>query len=333
MKILFYLLLLIATASATANTNTNTYYNAYNYDMTTPLFTPDGRLLQVEYASIAALERSSPMVALVVRDCDCDCDCDLHFMKDVVVLACMPSVSVQRRKQRRLIPVALANYNDYNDNNKKDDFVCLCMNGVLSDAVSLLGKVRKFMEGKKAVGAVQLANVIGDECQSHAFGGGLRPYGASFLVCGLNVKDRAEIYSTEPSGAVHRMDVENEFYEQEQLCEGHTNASQKRFICRVVGKADVSKRIRDSIVRLLTEQDIDDSSVNENGVRRGIDAIIKAFLEEVNVMNKGNNSSVRDEDLFFRPEIVVLSSGVAHVLEDKDIDCVVNRIRSQIEVE
>ena len=49
-------------------------------------------------------------------------------------------------------------------------------------------------------------------------------------------------------------------------------------------------------------------------------------------MNKGNNSSVGEEDLVFRPEIVVLSSGVAHVLEDKDIDCVVNRIRSQIEV-
>ena len=114
------------------------------------------------------------------------------------------------------------------------------------------------------------------------------------------------------------------------MYEGHTNA---RFICRVVGKADISKRIRDSIVRLLTEQDIDDSSVNENGVRRGIDAIIKAFLEELKVMNKGNNSSVREEDLVFRPEIVVLSSGVAHVLEDKDIDCVVDRIRSQIEVQ
>ena len=39
-----------------------------SYDMTTPMFTPDGRLLQVEYASVAAQQRSLPIVALVLRE-------------------------------------------------------------------------------------------------------------------------------------------------------------------------------------------------------------------------------------------------------------------------
>jgi hypothetical protein len=49
-------LLSLVSNSSLANQN----YNAYNYDMTTPLFTPDGRLLQVEYASRAATH-SSPV--------------------------------------------------------------------------------------------------------------------------------------------------------------------------------------------------------------------------------------------------------------------------------
>jgi hypothetical protein len=51
---------------AAAASLTTDGYNAYNYDLTTPMFTPDGRLLQVEYAEQASLSWSSPLIAILV---------------------------------------------------------------------------------------------------------------------------------------------------------------------------------------------------------------------------------------------------------------------------
>mmetsp|Transcript_724 Transcript_724/g.1126 ORF Transcript_724/g.1126 Transcript_724/m.1126 type:complete len:85 (-) Transcript_724:100-354(-) len=36
-------------------------YNVYNYDLTTPLFTPDGLLKQVEYAAAAPTHQQPPL--------------------------------------------------------------------------------------------------------------------------------------------------------------------------------------------------------------------------------------------------------------------------------
>jgi len=54
--------------------------------------------------------------------------------------------------------------------------------------------------------AVRLARAVGDKCQKHAFGGGLRPLGASLLVAGVDYCQKSSIKfamcETEPSGAV-----------------------------------------------------------------------------------------------------------------------------------
>ena len=54
--------------------------------------------------------------------------------------------------------------------------------------------------------AVRLARAVGDKCQKHAFGGGLRPLGASLLVAGVDYCQASSIKfamcETEPSGAV-----------------------------------------------------------------------------------------------------------------------------------
>jgi len=53
--------------------------------------------------------------------------------------------------------------------------------------------------------AVRLSRAIGDKCQKHAFGGGLRPLGASLLVAGIDSHAssvKLAMCETEPSGAV-----------------------------------------------------------------------------------------------------------------------------------
>ena len=80
--------------------------------MTTPQFTPDGRLLQVEYAS-AASDLSSPLVALQLNN-------------NTLVLIALKKSNTQNR-------IAVL----------QDNKVCVAMSGVLADSVALLQFVLK----------------------------------------------------------------------------------------------------------------------------------------------------------------------------------------------
>jgi 20S proteasome alpha/beta subunit len=161
-------------------------YNAYNYDLTTPQFTPDGRLLQVEYASAAA-DRSSPLVAVAVND--------------TLVLITMTANSTA---QNRLII--------WNDK------IVIGPSGVLADSVALLQVLGK-EAGKEAtkhfqtyrtklVSVHQVAQILANACQKHAFGGGIRPYGSTMLVCGIGsgipggIHHVPDMVATDPSGAI-----------------------------------------------------------------------------------------------------------------------------------
>jgi hypothetical protein len=153
-------------------------YNAYNYDLTTPQFTPDGRLLQVEYASSAA-DRSSPLVAV-------------SFNNTLILI----TMTANSTAQNRLII--------WNDK------IVIAPSGVLADSVALLqllGKeaTKHFQTYRtKLVSAHQVAHVLANACQTHAFGGGVRPFGSTMLVCGIpaGTPTSIDIVSTDPSGAV-----------------------------------------------------------------------------------------------------------------------------------
>lgn len=169
---------LLCTTVITASSS----YNAYNYDMTTPMFTPDGRLLQVEYACRAACHSSPLICAKVAND-------------DSIVV--MVSKSSRRRHcgQDRLVV--------FGDNNScSGSCVVIAMSGVLSDSIRLLRIVQEESERElrrygTTLSCQQIATIIGDSCQLHAFGGGMRPYGSTMIVC-----DSCNVWQTDPSGAV-----------------------------------------------------------------------------------------------------------------------------------
>jgi Proteasome subunit A N-terminal signature len=61
------LLVLLILSGITRKASSSNSYNPYMYDLTAPLFTPDGRLLQTEYATRAA-DHSSPLVSARIHD-------------------------------------------------------------------------------------------------------------------------------------------------------------------------------------------------------------------------------------------------------------------------
>ncbi len=169
---------------ATASSNYN--YNVYNYDMA-PTFTPDGRLLQVEYASAAA-ELSSPIVALQVDN-------------ETLVLLTLKNT---RTPQNRIIVLPTRGDGRHT---KAQSPVCIAMSGVLPDSISLIQvglkeASKKYKQLHTPITVLQIATSIANACQSHSFGGGIRPYGCTLLTCGYTSSGDLVLYQTDPSGAL-----------------------------------------------------------------------------------------------------------------------------------
>mmetsp|Transcript_16223 Transcript_16223/g.23888 ORF Transcript_16223/g.23888 Transcript_16223/m.23888 type:complete len:326 (-) Transcript_16223:122-1099(-) len=312
-KILRTLLQSLATLPALCMASSS--YNAYNYDMTTPLFTPDGRLLQVEYASLAA-ERSPPLVALSVEDRE-----EGH----AIILAafrqpCSSSTAAAASRQKRIISLP---------NCPK---IALAMSGVLSDAVDLLRVVRQHVDSwQRTYGVVEtaiddvagIATVIGDACQSHAFGGGLRPYGASFIVCGVHDDGNGlSLCKTDPSGAVVQL---------RSTAEVDRKEGRKPYII-VMGNDGIQKeRIHRKISDIL-------GGIEDATIRDSVEAIIEAMLiNDDPTIHNGADSSTSGSSIDGEfpkdiqskhgvPEIVIVSRKGVHEVDEETLSELERRI-------
>jgi hypothetical protein len=216
----------IGNANASSSTGTTKNYNIYNYDQTGQQFTPDGRLLQVEYASNAA-ELSSP---LVVVECLPAISHETDHQASTPY-PCLILMTVPRRMhapQRRIVILDHESQPRHPDASSRSSrsssaVVVVAMTGILADSLALLQAtlekdaehVRRF---QTPLGPVSLARTMADECQSRVFGGGIRPYGSTMLVVGYeeetvvadpaddddktHVQHRSVIFQTDPSGAL-----------------------------------------------------------------------------------------------------------------------------------
>jgi 20S proteasome alpha/beta subunit len=232
------LLQLILALSAPTN-GSSTTYNPYQYDLAVSQFTPDGRLMQVEYAGTAA-DRSTAVLAASI---------DPTLVLIATTRRRQPRVGTNRADtstpllvQERLVLVptgclvgttstttAAADdddgeaRNNYKNNNNSHGMVVVALSGVLSDCLSLLETYQEvrfsdqLLYGSAAHSfsspALSVARTMADACQRHAFGGGLRPFGATLLVCGThpcvgttNQHDGSArsiaLYQTDPSGGL-----------------------------------------------------------------------------------------------------------------------------------
>ncbi|MFA6064587.1 MAG: archaeal proteasome endopeptidase complex subunit alpha [archaeon] len=150
------------------------------YDKAATMFSPDGRLYQVEYAS-KIVEQGTTGVGLIFAE--------------GVVLAADKSIT-----SKLVIPESIEKIF------KIDENIAVVSAGLVGDARRLVGIARRQAQDNKMVYSENIqvevmAKEIAETKQAFTQYGGLRPFGVAFIIGGFDEKG-AKIFETEPSGAL-----------------------------------------------------------------------------------------------------------------------------------
>lgn len=150
------------------------------YDRGITVFSPDGRLFQVEYAR-EAVKKGSTTIGLK--------------FKDGVVLI------VDKHVSSKLIEPSSSEKIYY-----VDEFIGCATSGLVADARILVEEARKYAQSHKItynenISVNSLVKRICDLKQYYTLNGGTRPFGTALLVAGVDDMG-VHLYETDPSGAL-----------------------------------------------------------------------------------------------------------------------------------
>jgi proteasome alpha subunit len=170
------------------------------YDRALTIFSPDGRLYQVEYA-IETVRRGTIAIGIKVND--------------GVVLAVEERIKKLQssRLSQKIFQV--------------DDHIGIAAAGYVPDARVMVDSARTLAQNNRLlydeeVEVETIARKLGDLAQQYTQYAGVRPFGVSLIIAGVD-KEAPALYSTDPSGTYLEYnaiaigggsDVANEFLEQ-----------------------------------------------------------------------------------------------------------------------
>jgi proteasome alpha subunit len=150
------------------------------YDRTIAVFSPDGRLFQVEYAK-EAVKRGTTCLGIVFKD-------------GVLLATIKPTTTlIVNSSLEKIFEI--------------DDHIGAVASGLLADARVLVNQVRVKAQVHKItyeeiIDVWGLARALGDRMQISTLYAGLRPFGVSFLVGGID-KTGPHIIESDPSGMLY----------------------------------------------------------------------------------------------------------------------------------
>ena len=150
------------------------------FDRHITVFSPDGRLYQVEYAFKAA--KSAGLTSIGVRGSDCVVVC---------IEKRVPDKSIVPSSVTHLFPVS--------------ETIAACMTGLLPDARALVSRMRteaadfKFKNGYFCPVQV-LANRTADLAQVYTQQAFMRPYGVISILFGIDDELGPQLYKIDPAG-------------------------------------------------------------------------------------------------------------------------------------
>ena len=148
------------------------------YDRAITMFSPDGRLLQVEYAK-KTVRQGSTAIGMVCRD--------------GVLL-----VADKRIVEKLIIPESVEKIF------KIDDHICATASGILSDARVLIerGQIKAQQHSVTYDSPIDSITIVKEICalqQICTQSAGLRPFGVSILIAGIDANG-PKLFETDPTG-------------------------------------------------------------------------------------------------------------------------------------
>ncbi len=157
---------------------TEMQHQAMGYDRAATMFSPDGHLLQVEYAE-KTVRLGSASIGLVCKD-------------GVVIVA-------DRRIRDKLIAVESANKIF-----EIDGHIIVTAAGILSDARILVDHAQVLAQQNKVtygspIEPISVIRMIADRKQMFTQYGGARPFGVAILLAGVN-KGKGHLYTSDVTG-------------------------------------------------------------------------------------------------------------------------------------
>lgn len=157
---------------------TEMQHQAMGYDRAATMFSPDGHLLQVEYAE-KTVRLGSASIGLVCKD-------------GVVIVA-------DRRVRDKLISPESANKVF-----EVDEHIIATVSGILSDARILIEQAQIFAQQNRVtyggpVEPISVIRMIADKKQMFTQYGGARPFATAVLLAGVN-KGKAQLYTSDVTG-------------------------------------------------------------------------------------------------------------------------------------
>ena len=155
-------------------------FASQGYDRALTVFSPDGRLFQIEYAR-EAVKRGTTSVGIV--------------SKEGVIFAVDKKV-----KSKLVVPTSIEKIF------KIDEHIATASSGLVADARRLVDIARKQaqvnrLQYHEPITVTGLAKYIGDLEQMYTQSGGIRPFGISLIIGGVS-DDQCRVYETDPSGAL-----------------------------------------------------------------------------------------------------------------------------------
>ena len=147
------------------------------YDRTNNMFTPDGRLIQVEYAKKTA-KHGSTAIGIVCKD-------------GVLIV-------VDKRNDDNLL------VGDFTEKIVQiDDHIGIAIAGVMSDGRILVEKSQVKAQQHRItfdtkIDVISITNGICEVKQAYTQFGGLRPFGVNLMIAGVD--DKPRLFVTEPMG-------------------------------------------------------------------------------------------------------------------------------------
>ena len=150
------------------------------YDRAITVFSPDGRLFQVEYAR-EAVKRGTTAIGIKTKDCV------VLLVDKRITSPLLESESIEKIFQ-------------------VDQHIGAATSGLVADARALIDRARVEAQVNRVyydepIGIETIAKRICDHKQTYTQFGGVRPYGTALLIAGVE-DHRARLFETDPSGAL-----------------------------------------------------------------------------------------------------------------------------------